>query len=107
MVWLVVRVVKSERINGQPRQYLVQHLGSIRPADIHLPGARRRFWDRVDDRLAVFPLEVRRRFEDAIEARISRPPAEDGLGLAEQIKVGYARMQAAKAALANQEEIAS
>jgi hypothetical protein len=104
LTWLVVRVVKSQRIGGQPRQRLVQHLGSIRRDDIHLPGARRRFWAGADARLAGFSPEIRHRFEDAIATRIPRPPAEEpGLSLAQKIGAARARMQAFKAASAPQD----
>jgi hypothetical protein len=74
--WLVVRVVKSERIGGgQPRQRLVQYLGAIQWNDIPDHSARNKFWKRADVRLKGFTPEARERFERAIEARIPRSTA--------------------------------
>jgi len=73
---LVVRIVRSERINGQPRLKLVAYIGSIRRDAIDLQGAHRRFWDRAAERLERFTPEIRAKFEQSIEAQIPRPPAE-------------------------------
>lgn len=101
---LVAVVVESRRIGGQPRQRLVKYVGSIRLDDVHLPSARREFWDRAAVRLAQFTPEARKRLEDAIAAKIPRPPAEEpGLSLAQQIAAARARMQAFKAASAPQD----
>jgi hypothetical protein len=70
-------------MGGQPRQRLVQYVGSIRLDDAHLPSARREFWDRAEVRLARFTTEARTRLEEVIAAKIPRPPAEEaGLGIA-------------------------
>lgn len=71
--WLVVRVVRSQRINGQPRLHLVRYLGAIRHDEITLLYARRKFWKTADERLAEFAQETRARFGRVIEARIPRP----------------------------------
>ena len=98
---LVAIAVESRRIGGQPRQRLVQYVGSIRLDDVHLPSARREFWDRAAVRLAQFAPEARQRLEDAITAKIPRPPAEEpALSLAQKITAACARMQAFKAASA-------
>src|SRR5260370_34100573 len=73
---LVAIVVESQRMGGQPRQRLVQYVGSIRIDDVHLPSARREFWDRAAVRLAQFTPEDRQRFENAIGIKIPRPPVE-------------------------------
>jgi hypothetical protein len=84
-------------MGGQPRQRLVQYLGSIRLDDVHLPSARREFWDRAAVRLAQFTPEARKPLEDAIAAKIPRPPAEEpGLGLAQKLAAAQQRMLAAR-----------
>ncbi len=103
---LVISIAESRWIDGQPRQRIVAYVGTIRCDDVHLPSARRTFWDRADERLAVFPPEVRRRFEQSISARVPIPPAKE-LDRAQQIAAASARMQALRAARAAQEEIAS
>jgi hypothetical protein len=86
---VVVHVVKSHRINGQPRQKLIAYIGTIPGDDIFLPSARRRFRARAAARLEQFAPEIRQRFEDAIAARIARPPAEQSL--AQKIEAARAR----------------
>jgi hypothetical protein len=94
---LVAVIVESRRVGAQPRQHLVQYVGSIRLDDLHLPSARREFWDRAAVRLAQFTPEVRQRFEAAIAAKIPRPPAEEpGLSLARKLAAAQQRMLAAR-----------
>lgn len=94
---LVVHVVKSLRINGQPRQKLIAYIGTIPRDDIFLPSARRRFWARAAARLERFAPEIRQRFEDAIAARIARPPAKQSL--TQVIEAARARSRAKLAAM--------
>jgi hypothetical protein len=94
---LVAIVVESQRMGGQPRQRLVQYVGSIRIDDVDLPSARRKFWDRAAVRLAQFTPEARKRLEDAIAAKIPRPLAEEpGLSLAQKLAAAEQRMLAAR-----------
>jgi len=94
---LVAVVVESRRIGGQPRQRLVQYVGSIRLDDLHLPSARLEFWDRAAVRLAQFTPEAGKRLEDAIAAKIPRPPAEEpGLSLAQKLAAARQRLLAAR-----------
>jgi len=94
---LVAVVVESRRmIGGQPRQHLVQYVGSIRLDDLHLTSARREFWDRAAVRLAQFTPAARKRLEEAIAAKIPRPPAEEpGRSLAQKLAAARQRMLAA------------
>jgi hypothetical protein len=93
----VAVIVESHRAGGQPRQHLVQYVGSIRLDDLHLPSARREFWARAAVRLAQFTPEARKRLEDAIAAEIPRPPAEEpGRRLAQKLAAAQQRMLAAR-----------
>jgi hypothetical protein len=99
--WLVVRVVKSQRIGGRPRQHLVRHLGSIHSDAITELGARRRFWAGADARLAAFRPDIRSRFERAIEARIPRPTDDEEAALrARHLAAARARLAARRPAAA-------
>jgi len=93
---LVAVVVESHRIGGQSRQRLVQYVGSIRLDDLHLPSARREFWAQAAVRLAQFTPAARTRLEEAIAAKIPRPPAEEpGRSLAQKLAAARQRMLAA------------
>lgn len=102
---LVAVVVESQRKGGQPRQRLIQYVGSIRLDDVHLPSARREFWDRAASRLDHFVPGVRQRFEAAIASKIPRPPVEvfpvppsSDVSRADAIQAALARMRALRAA---------
>jgi hypothetical protein len=98
---LVVRVVKSQRIGGRPRQHLVRPLGSIHSDRITELGARRRFWAGADARLAAFTPDIRSRFERAIEARIPRPTDDEEAALhARHLAAARARLEARRPAAA-------
>jgi len=48
--WSLV-LVRSERVDGKPRQRVVKYLGSIRDSEMEQPPAVTRFWQRVDAQL--------------------------------------------------------
>ena len=92
---LVVSIAESRWADGQPRQRIVQYVGTIRIDDVHLPSARREFWDRAAERLEQFTPEARQRFENVIAAKIARPPAEPSF--AQKIEAARARLAAFRA----------
>jgi hypothetical protein len=74
---LVAVIVESRRVDGRPRQHLIQYVGCIARLDVHHLSARRRFWDRADAVLVQFDQEQRARFEQTLETKVPRPTAEE------------------------------
>jgi hypothetical protein len=76
---LVVRLVKSERRDGKPRQKVVAYLGIVREEYAEHPTHREAFWRRASARLDALGLdpEERGKIEAALLARVPRPSAEE------------------------------
>jgi hypothetical protein len=68
-------LVRSERINGKPRQKIVACLASIRETIIDNPYRRYYFWRKVDKRLESLGLEKaeHERIVAALASRVPRP----------------------------------
>ena len=68
-------LVKSERINGRPRQRVVKHLGSFREKEILSVIVRDYFWRRIEAKLSKLDLDpdTRSRVEARLSQTIPRP----------------------------------
>ena len=68
-------LVKSERINGQPRQRVIKHLGSFRGKNIPEVIIRDYFWRRVQAKLSKLDLnpETQAKVEAQLSRRVPRP----------------------------------
>lgn len=64
----VAYLVKSERVNGKPRQKTVAYLASIKDRSIQHVTHRRYFWQRVQASLQ--PLHLSEQEQHAIEAKL-------------------------------------
>ena len=71
-------LVKSERVNGKPRQKVIKYLGHIADYGLEWPGHRFDFWDRVDKNLGELGLDdkSRREIERKLDDRVPRPTPE-------------------------------
>jgi hypothetical protein len=90
-------LVRSRRVQGQPRQQVVGYLASIR-AQYRLASAHRAwFWTRVDRRLAVLVYDavIRQMIEVRLARVVPRPTAAD----LEQLAVQRAALEQLAATL--------
>jgi hypothetical protein len=71
-------LVRSERVDGKPRQCIVAYLGHIKEKYLGVLAQRLYFWESVVRHLAALPLSPveRQRIEEQIRARVERPPRE-------------------------------
>jgi hypothetical protein len=71
-------LVRSERVNGKPRQKIVAYLGHIKEKNLDSKAQRLYFWESVDrplDALVLSPAE-RQQIEEEILQRVDRPARE-------------------------------
>lgn len=84
----VAYLVKSERIDGKPRQKTIAYLASIKDYQIQYATHRRYFWQRVKatlQRLTLTEKEVQA-IEQALLLRVTIPTDED---IAEWLRSAY------------------
>ena len=91
---LTAVLVKSERVNGQPRQKFIAHLGSIREGRIDVQGARLNFWDNVEAKLASLPEEQADRIREKLSQKVAYMPREQREKLHEEGRRFYAQLGA-------------
>jgi hypothetical protein len=72
-------LVRSERIDGKPRQKIVAYLGHIKEKSLDSKARRLYFWESVDRHLdtLVLSLAERQRIEEQLRERIPRPTLEE------------------------------
>jgi hypothetical protein len=82
---LVAVLVRSERVNGKPRQRTVAYLGSIREDHLGEVGLRNRFWESADEKIETLALkaEERQKCEAALLTRVARLTSEENAALLE------------------------
>ena len=82
-------LVRSERVDGRPRQRYVRHLGAIPEQQIGTYGWALDFWHSVDASLTALELlpDERERLAGQVATRVPRPVKDDGPGLAELERV--------------------
>ena len=72
-------LVRSERIDGEPRQRIVAYLGHIKEEYLDSKAQRLYFWEGVDRQLnaLTFSPEERQRIEEQLRAVVTRPTPEE------------------------------
>jgi hypothetical protein len=72
-------LVENKRIDGKPRQRIVQYLGSLRERELEDTDSLARFWERAERRLDELGLDepTRERAVRALDAVAVRPSAEE------------------------------
>ena len=76
-------LVKSERVNGKPRQKFVAHVGSFNESNAyfyrHSRDAYIDFWWQIKRRLDVLGLagDMRAKVEQQLAVKVPRPPEEE------------------------------
>jgi hypothetical protein len=76
---LSAQLVRSERVEGRPRQRFVAYLGTVHVNWIERGFHRKLFWRGADQRLANLdlPAAERARVERALQATVPRPTAAE------------------------------
>ena len=83
---LSAALVRSERVNGKPRQRIVAYLASIRENLLGETWPRIWFWDSADKALAGLADNDRQKCEAALLSRVRRPTAEEVAAAEEERK---------------------
>jgi hypothetical protein len=72
-------LVRSERVDGKPRQKIVAYLGHMKEKHLAVPLRRYHFWEGVDRQLAALVLSPagRQRIEERLSAVVARATVEE------------------------------
>jgi hypothetical protein len=72
-------LVRSERVDGQPRQKVVAYLGHIKEKYLDVPSRRYHFWEHVDQQLKALGVSLaeRQRIEARLSAVVARATVEE------------------------------